>query len=371
MEIPFAARGDEWNVVESLLPSGWEEQARILGAFQRARYVGCPGDVLRLILFHVMNDCGLRATVAQARAAGLMSVSQVALLKRLRTAGPWLRWLAMELCRGLRERPELPGKLRPRAVDSTTIQGPAAKGTDWRLHYTLDLLTMGCDWHELTDAHGAEGLERTPVRHGDVLIGDRNYFRAKGVRVVVGNGADVLVRMRWTHPKLVDDRGNEVSALSLARDLRVNTIGEWPVAIPGDGDSDIGARIITVRLPDEVAKLAVKRMLKNAARRQKSPDPRSTEAASFVMLFTTLPQDVLEASKVTDLYRYRWQVEIAFKRHKQLLKLGKLPHKDPWAAESWILAKLVVALLLETLCRRSAAVSPWGYEFDKLQMGKN
>ena len=84
------------------------------------------------------------------------------------------------------------------------------------------------------------------------------------------------------------------------------------------------------------------------------------------MLFTTVPPERLEAAAVLDLYRFRWQIELAFKRLKQLLRLGHLPHKDPLAAQSWILAKLVIALLLERLYRNAHAFSPWGYDLNEL-----
>ncbi|HTP30513.1 MAG TPA: transposase [Anaeromyxobacteraceae bacterium] len=104
-------------------------------------------------------------------------------------------------------------------------------------------------------------------------------------------------------------------------------------------------------------------MPKTSIKKSKKPDPRSLEAAHFVMIFTTLPAATLAAADVLELYRFRWQIELAFKRLKQLLKLGHLPHKDARAAQTWILAKLVIALLLETLYRNARAISPWGYRF--------
>ena len=71
----------------------------------------------------------------------------------------------------------------------------------------------------------------------------------------------------------------------------------------------------------------------------------------------TLPARLLGASGVLELYRYRWQIELAFKRLKQLLKLGHLPHQRPDIARTWILAKLVVALLLESLYRNARVFS--------------
>jgi IS4 transposase len=87
------------------------------------------------------------------------------------------------------------------------------------------------------------------------------------------------------------------------------------------------------------------------------------------MVFTTLPATLLGASGVLELYRYRWQIELAFKRLKQLLKLGRLPHKTLDIARTWILAKLVVALLLETLYRNARVFSPWGYRLEALASG--
>jgi len=39
----------EWEPLLRFLPSGWEEQAKELGAFTRARKIGSPRDLLRLI----------------------------------------------------------------------------------------------------------------------------------------------------------------------------------------------------------------------------------------------------------------------------------------------------------------------------------
>jgi len=357
---------DEWRIIEALLPTGWREEAREQKAFRRARYIQDPGDVLRLLLFHAVNAGGLRDTVVQASVAGLASMSDVALLKRMRTSVSWLRWIASELCGAFRDRPRLPGGLRLRAVDSTTIEGPANTTSEWRLHYTLDLQTLECDWHELTSTQVAEALERAPVSPGDVLIGDRNYLRADGVRAVVQLGGHVLVRTRWNPRCFVDGDGNDVAVLPLVRRLRVGRVGQWPISIQATDGTPIPGRIVAIKLPKPVADRAVRRLKRRAAKQQRRLDARSIEAAQYVVLFTTLPQGLLDAQGVADLYRFRWQIEIAFKRLKQLLRIGQLPHRDPAAAQSWILSKVIVALLLELLYRRSTAISPWAYRFEEL-----
>jgi hypothetical protein len=353
---------EEWGIIEELLPSGWQEAARRLGAFRRARYIKEPAVLLRTLLFHAVNDAGLRETAAQLRGSGIVDLSQVALLKRLRTAGEWLAWVARGLCERFRTRPPVPQEMRLRAVDSTGVQGPASKGTDWRVHYTLDLTSLHCDWHELSDVHTGESLERVPVRAGDVLLGDRNFLQPRGIGAVVRAGGHVLIRLRWKHSAMQDRRGRPFSALPHVRPLCVGEIGQWPVRMLISGQAAVRGRVIATRLPAPLAAQAERRLRRRASKLSRGRlDPRSLQAAHFVMVFTTLPGKLLDAHGVLELYRYRWQIELTFKRLKQLLKLGHLPHQEARAARSWILAKLVVALLLETLYRNASGFSPWGY----------
>jgi hypothetical protein len=357
----------EWSVIQSLLPTGWIEKAKTLKAFQRARHLPNPGTLLRLLLFHVMSDGGLRASVAQASVSGIATISQVALLKRMKKSVEWLTWIGTQLCRAFREDPHVPKGMRLRAIDSTTVQGPASKGTEWRVHYSLDLKTLSCDWFELTDQRGAELLERTPMQKGDVILADRNYLRTKGIQAVEAARAYVIVRLKWKHSQMVDTEGKRFQALDHARKLEVDQVGEWPVSLlPPEGKS-IQGRVIITKLPAAVAAKAERRKIKQCKKKGGKTDPRSIEAANYVMLFTTLPTSRMAAPGVLELYRYRWQIEIAFKRHKQLLKLGRLPHQDPLAARAWIQAKLVVILLLETLHRNVGAFSPWGYRIENLK----
>src|SRR3954468_19427146 len=79
------------------------EKARELQAFRRARGIENPRALLRVMLIHLAEGCGLRETAARASLAGLAEVSDVALLKRLRSCGRWFEWLGQRL----REAPEL------------------------------------------------------------------------------------------------------------------------------------------------------------------------------------------------------------------------------------------------------------------------
>jgi hypothetical protein len=354
--------GDEWRLITGLLPAGWEEAARTCGAFKRARFMQEPGELLRLLLYHAVNDGSLRTTVTQAKAAGIASMSPVALFKRLRTSAAWLEWIAAGLCQQLRDGPPVPEGLRLRAIDGSSISKPGSKGTDWRLHYMLDLRTLACDWLELTDASGGEAIARAPVKPGDVILGDRNFSHLGDLQYAASRGAHVLVRLRWRHAAMRTPGRRKFRALDAVEQLKVGEVGSWPVhMVTPEGTQPVSGRVVAVRLPAPLARLAEKRAQRRATRKGRKIDPRTLRAAHFVMIFTTVPEEILSDEAVLELYRFRWQIEIAFKRHKQLLRLGRLPHMNPETGRSWIMAKLVVALLLEKLYRTAGSFSPWGY----------
>jgi len=145
-----------------------------------------------------MKQRGTRETVARAREGKLADISDVALLKRLRAASEWLRWMALELParRGCAlEQPDWLAGYRVRSVDATIVREPGRTGTNWRLHYSLELFALECDYFRLTEPDEGESLLKFPVVRGDLLIGDRMYGTLNGFRHVRDKDGDFIVRI--------------------------------------------------------------------------------------------------------------------------------------------------------------------------------
>ena len=143
---------DDWAIIKQMLPAGWEAAAKDQGALQRSRGIADPTALLRTLLLHLADGCSLKETALRARQAGWASVSSAALFKRLRASEQWFRWLAESLWRETTGQLVDTGRLRVRVVDVTTVQEPENTGTDWRVHYALQLCNLQCDFFELTDA---------------------------------------------------------------------------------------------------------------------------------------------------------------------------------------------------------------------------
>jgi len=353
---------EDWPVLRQFLPPGWEDEARRRGALKRARGVDGAEALLRVLLIHLAAGCSLAETAVRARAAGLGQLSAVALFKRLQAAQDWLRWLAEQERRLLVESVPATSR-RLRAVDATVVSEPGSTGTDWRIHYSINLTDLQCDFFELTDKHGGETWRRIPIAAGDVVLGDRLYANPVGVSHVVGSGGDVLVRLNWYTLPLYTESGEKVEVFKALRSLKVGTIRDLPAWVRPCQGVPIAGRLIAIRRSAEATRLVRKKQDRRASKQQKKVSSKSREAAKYFMVWTSLPANT-PASEVLEFYRCRWQIELSFKRMKSILGLGHLPKKDPASARAWLHGKLLTGLLVERIIQAANAFSPWGYRLE-------
>ena len=117
-------------------------------------------------------------------------------------------------------------------------------------------------------------------------------------------------------------------------------------------------RLIIQRKTPEATEATREKLRRDASRKQKVLDPRSLVAAEFVIVGTSLPVEGYPAGEVLAVYRLRWQIELAFKRLKSLLRMDRIPtHTEP-ASRSWLLAHLIMALLCDNLSQEFLDSSP-------------
>ena len=356
---------ESWNILRDWLPADLNASARNHGFFRRARGLQDAECWLRLILMHVAGGLSLEQTVVRARELGLAEVTAVALFKRLRGAQVWLleltRHLLLEQQRFLHRAP-LPGRARLRVVDATDIQEPGDTGKAWRLHYSLQLPELSCDHFELTDLKGGEKLGRFRFAPGEWVLADRGYSHRAGAASVLAAGAEFIVR--WNAPvfPLEDEEGAPFLPLAALRRLAENEVQQWPAYFVQAGQRH---RVwLCVLRKGTLAAERAQRKTKEKARRNRSkqPDPQSLELAQYIMVVTSVAPAACPAAAVLELYRCRWQIELAFKRLKSLLGLGHVPKKDEASAKSWMQAKILTALLIERVLWEAKIFSPWGYQ---------
>jgi len=358
-EQEFAGLGEDWDVIERVLPDGWQEAARRTGALRRTRGFKDAATLLRVLLIHLVDGCSLRETAVRADAGGLIKVSDVALLGRLRGSGEWFRWMVEQMSRRLSATSQdvLPGK-RVRLVDASVVCEPGATGSTWRLHYMIDLSTLACEQLQVTLPEEGETLTRFTVQANDVVMADRGLAHRRGIRHVVDHQGDVVVRMNMVSIPLEDDKARALALLPKLRKLKLGQARDWPAWVRDD-QGIIAVRVCAIKKSAEQTRKSQEKLREVASKKGRNLQPDTLEAAGYIVVLTTLPD--MPANQILEMYRHRWQIELAFKRLKSLLHLGHLKKTDPVGAKAWLQGKLFVATLIETLIAIGERFSPWGY----------
>lgn len=327
--------------------------ARAHGAFLRARGVKSAIDLLRLILMYGPGGLSLRAAAAIAAQADISDISDVALLNRLRGSADWLE----VLCVGLLNRAAAPAAAsavseeeaaRPvRLIDASVIEAPG-EASNYRLHLRWDVRSQRVTDAQFTTTKAGERLDLLGPEAGTLLIADRGYPQPEGLSTVLAAGSDVLVRITWNSLCLTGADGQPLDWLALCSKTRQGGL-DMPVTVRKSRGrfEPLPMRLVMIPKPPELAEQGRNKAKRKSAKgRRKKIDPRTLACADYLIVLTSLPNTVT-AEQILALYRLRWQIELAFKRLKSLLRIDRLPAKDADLARTWLYAHLLVALIAE------------------------
>jgi Transposase DDE domain len=325
--------------------------ARGCGAILRSRKIGDGGELLRLALIYGPGGCSLRETAVRQSALGVM-ISDTAVTKRLAKAGQFLEAVLGQMLRAAVPQAPMPEGHRLVLVDATTINAPGSQGCDWRLHCRQSDGRL--EGFELTSAQGGEKLSRFDFAPGDIVVADRGYRGVAGLAHVRAAGADVLLRVGWRTYGWRDQSGAAVSLTACFDHVGPGQMDEAALLVAGPDGTTQPVRVIAFGQSDTATDAARRKTRRKSTHHHHVVDPSSLAAARHLYLMTSLTGPDWPPARLVQMYRTRWQIELAFKRLKSILHIDRLNTRDPALARSWILAHLIAAVMLEEV----AGVTP-------------
>lgn len=359
----FASPGwQAWSAWATRLPPDLDLDAlaRNSKAIQRVRGngIGDGASLLRLCLAHGPGGMSLQEVAAWAHLEGIAELTAQSLNERFHRSVDFLAAIVHRLLAAqTNSKPLLwPGR-HLRIVDGSSLSQPGSKGTDWRLHVGYDLGRGGFSHLEVTDQQGAETLLCCdPVLPGEVLIADRGYAKAAELRACLEPSGphqrDFIVRAGWKALALRDQDDQPFSLIAQMEAMAGETgPRDWAVkAVVGSGRRArlLPIRVLIMPLPPDKAEINRQKLRRKASKHQDKTDPRSLIAAGFVVLVTSLPAEI-PACEIFAAYRLRWQIELAIKWLKSVLRIDELPTRTPNGSLCWLHAHLIMALLTEDL----------------------
>jgi hypothetical protein len=339
-----------------LLGADYEQMCYDLRVIQRTRAFKTPADLMMLCLFHLINGVSLLAVSSVALMLGIGKFSDVAFMSKFAKCGEWFKRISKGLVReGMTEysKPSYMEGRRVLAVDASDVVEKGRSGKTYRLHYAIDIYEMNSDTFKITPENVGERLSNFAFRSGDVVLGDRAYGTVSGIEHCLNCGADYILRLRTGCFSVYDGDGAKIDMLSRLDGLAHEENGEFYCYVHPPGKPRIPVRICVRRKDKEACERAEERLKSRARRKRQVLREKTKQFNEYIVLVTSLPGSV-PVEGVLETYRYRWQVEIHFKRLKSILDFGELPKKNPVASETWLNGKIMVALLIELFISKAA-----------------
>lgn len=351
---------DHWDDVVAQLPPNLDELAARHGVLKYRRAIPTVSALIRLGFAYSVADQSLRTVAAWGGSNRVCKpLSDVALLNQLQRLRPLVAALLQQMLDPRQDLATLPPGLT--LIDATSF---GRTGTDWRVNLAYSgfsglSVSMG-----VTRGSVGETVDARRLRPGDIVIGDRYYAKSKLIFEVRAAKADVLVRAtRSIRLKRPDGSACRPDDFTRGDTMKAGELVEHEVQVANHKGQVIPMRLIIIKKTDAAAEHTVAKLvrLKSKKGRVNTDSPEARLAARHMYLLTTVSGNRATAAQIAVAYKFRWQVEIAFKRWKSLLHLDRVrAHGE--LAETYVLCKLLAAVLVEAALEE-AAISPWGARF--------
>jgi hypothetical protein len=294
---PAAMDLDNWQRHKSTLPVGWMEIANKNGLGtstqepHNASGVGPEAEV-RTLLTMVAWNLSLRGVSGLFAGAGIHEVSHAGIHGWLkRSVATFEELLQAMVSANQAFTPERWAGYLVRAIDATTAQRPGAVGTTARIHLVLRLSDMHVDQVKVTNCRTGETFRNFETCTGTLDVGDPGYSNPPSIAAAVEQGGDVLVRWNCASlPLHKSDDGEKADVRRVTKDLLPGQQRELRVEVRHRDAPPIPGRLLLERLPDDEAAKARERV------RNEGGGRLAQQMASFVMLFTTVPETRLTAA---------------------------------------------------------------------------
>lgn len=347
---------EDWQVLLSFLPYNLTEIAMETGALSRTRKIKSGADLLRLNLVYSDPKMSLRQVSAWSGSQDIEHMSDVAVLKRLRASTKFLRAIVSKLLPPVEA---TDSSLRLVALDATTLGRARCRKVDFRVHVSYDVASQSICGVELTDWKGGEKLTRARVQKGDVVVADRGYPARNEIAGLTESGAEMIVRFHLFSLKVQDELGKRISIYDRVRFLKIGEVLDLDVStLPGKEFQGVSGRIVILRKTEKMVEQDEKRLKARAKEDKREVGVQARAASRYICLFTTLKKAQATGKQILDIYRFRWQIEMLFKRVKGVISLGETQARDFALCEAAILSQLITLLLIQAC---ESAFFPWGY----------
>jgi hypothetical protein len=184
-------------------------------------------------------------------------------------------------------------------------------------------------------------IQSVDLPKGALSIADLGYWSLPEMSRQAANGGFWLSRI-LTRAKVVtlDEKVWDLLAF-----LQAQSSGPIDCPILLTAQHRIPARLLAVRVAQEVADRRRHKLREEAQRRGKPISQKRLALAAWTILVTNLPAEMLTLRQAMILIRVRWQIELLFKLWKSHAHIDEWRSSKPWRILIEVYAKLLAMLV--------------------------
>lgn len=339
---------DSWEqeIVPSL-PKNLEEQAWRLGAMSRkGGKVQKASDLLRAILAYVLTEKSFRAVGIWGVLTGVADMANTSWRERFSKSGDWLYWLLNELLRIETRKPAPILKKekykRIEIADASHWKLQGKDGKTWRFHCLYSLCSQRLHQVRITSTKVAEGIGNFLIQQRVIYVHDSAYGYRNMIAAISKEGAYAVSAFYPGSFPLEDAEEKVFDLISWLKKFRAKARSIKSISLfYRENGQKYEVRVVALRRTPEQRERDLRKKKKNAKGNKSTMQKESLYLSNWLLVLTTLPAKDWTAQEVLSLYRARWQIEILFKRIKQLLMTHVLNGRSEQTIKATVAALLV------------------------------
>ena len=254
--------------------------------------------------------------------------------------------------------------------DSSTIVLPDALAAVWqgcggrqpehtlaavKLQVRVDLRTGRLEGPQLQDGRASDHAPALPTSlvPGSLRLADLGYWSVEDLQTLDHQGVFWLSRLQAA-TAVYDAQGQRRDVVTWLETHGGDSV-EMPIRL--GATHQLPARLLAVRVPQEVADQRRRRLRAEARRKGKTVSATRLALAAWTILVTNVPPDRLSIQEALVLARTRWQIELLFKLWKSQGRVDESRSSKPWRVLCEVYAKLLAMVVQHWLF----LVSCWAY----------
>jgi hypothetical protein len=187
----------------------------------------------------------------------------------------------------------------------------------------------------------------------ELIIFDLGYYNAKAFRDIDEKGAFFISRVKSNtvfyerNPRKAD----KYIKIDITKDLKLynkKTEDKW-IYIGGTTNNRMKVRLVAVRLPNPIAAERIRKARKKAKSKGRELTKGEIRLLAWNVMITNVPEDMMQAKTICELYRIRWQIELIFKCWKGCFGIDEMDNVGDKYFECLMYGRLIVITLMTTV----------------------